>query len=415
MSAQQVPNQKKFDPVESLAELRHEFGEHGGVNMSIETSCTFTVLEAETMPKLFRGEVGPETADIYLYSRHYNPTVCVLSREIAAIEGTEAAYCTSSGMSAISAVIMQLCSPGDHVVAGDTLYGGTFALLHDFLPTKTNVETTFVNIADLEVVEAAFTDQTKLLYIESMSNPTLIVADIPRLAEIAHRHNAKLVVDNTFSPMVLSPAKLGADIVAYSLTKFVNGSADIIAGAICSDKDLIHQLIDLHSGTVMLLGPTMDPRIAFEISMRLPHLGIRMAEHSHRALTYSERLEKLGISVVYPGLPSHPQYELLKEMANEGFGFGGMFCIDMGTRERAYELMELLQNKNRFGYIAVSLGYYDTLMSCSASSTSSELSTEDQGQAGISPGLVRFSTGYTGSLQQRWSQLENALRTLDVI
>ena len=415
MSAQQVPNQEKFDPVESLAELRHEFGEHGGVNMSIETSCTFTVLEAETIPKLFRGEVGPETADIYLYSRHYNPTVCVLSREIAAIEGTEAAYCTSSGMSAISAVIMQLCSPGDHVVAGDTLYGGTFALLHDFLPTKTNVETTFVNIADLEAVEAAFTDRTKLLYIESMSNPTLIVADIPRLAEIAHRHNAKLVVDNTFSPMVLSPAKLGADIVAYSLTKFVNGSADIIAGAICSDKDLIHQLIDLHSGTVMLLGPTMDPRIAFEISMRLPHLGIRMAEHSHRALTYSERLEKLGISVIYPGLPSHPQYELLKGMANEGFGFGGMFCIDMGTRERAHGLMELLQNENRFGYIAVSLGYYDTLMSCSASSTSSELSPEDQGQAGISPGLIRVSTGYTGSLQQRWAQLENALRTLDVI
>ncbi len=415
MSAQQVPNQEKFDPVESLAELRHEFGEHGGVNMSIETSCTFTVLEAETMPKLFRGEVGPETADIYLYSRHYNPTVCVLSREIAAIEGTEAAYCTSSGMSAISAVIMQLCSPGDHVVAGDTLYGGTFALLHDFLPTKANVETTFVGIADLEAVEAAFTNRTKLLYIESMSNPTLIVADIPRLAEIAHRHNAKLVVDNTFSPMVLSPAKLGADIVAYSLTKFVNGSADIIAGAICSDKDLIHQLIDLHSGSMMLLGPTMDPRIAFEISMRLPHLGIRMAEHSHRALTYSERLEKLGISVVYPGLPSHPQYELLKGMANEGFGFGGMFCIDMGTRERAYELMELLQNENRFGYIAVSLGYYDTLMSCSASSTSSELSPEDQSQAGISPGLVRFSTGYTGSLQQRWSQLENALRTLGVI
>jgi len=415
MSAQQVPNQEKFDPVESLAELRHEFGEHGGVNMSIETSCTFTVLEAETMPKLFRGEVGPETADIYLYSRHYNPTVCVLSREIAAIEGTEAAYCTSSGMSAISAVIMQLCSPGDHVVAGDTLYGGTFALLHDFLPTKTNVETTFVNIADLKAVEAAFTDRTKLLYIESMSNPTLIVADIPRLAEIVHRHGAKLVVDNTFSPMVLSPAKLGADIVAYSLTKFVNGSADIIAGAICCDKDLIHQLIDLHSGTVMLLGPTMDPRIAFEISMRLPHLGIRMAEHSHRALTYSERLEKLGISVIYPGLPSHPQYELLKKMVNEGFGFGGMFCIDMGTRERAYELMELLQNKNRFGYIAVSLGYYDTLMSCSASSTSSELSPEDQSQAGISPGLIRISTGYTGSLQQRWSQLENALRTLDVI
>jgi len=409
------PTGNKYNPVESLAKLRHEFGEHGGVNMSIEASTTFTVLEAGMMPKLFQGELGPETGDRYLYGRHFNPTVYVLSREMAALEGTEAGYCTPSGMGAISSVVMQLCKPGNHVVASDTLYGGTFALLHDFLPHKAGIESTFVNVTDYEAVEAAFKSQTKLLYIESLSNPTLVVADIPRLSEIAHRHGAKLVVDNTFSPMVLSPAKLGADVVVYSLTKFVNGASDIIAGAICSDRGLINQMIDLHTGTLMLLGPTMDPKAAFEISLRLPHLGIRIAEHSRRALAFSERLHDLDIPVIYPGLPSHPQHKLLKHIANDGFGFGGIFCIDVGTADRADRLMETLQNDDRFGYIAVSLGYFDTLMSCSASSTSSELSPEDQGRAGISPGLTRISVGYTGSLEQRWSQLMSALGKLGVI
>lgn len=409
------PTGNKYSPVESLAELRHEFGEHGGVNMSIEASTTFTVLEAEMMPKLFQGKLGPETGDRYLYGRHFNPTVYVLSREMAAIEGTEAGYCTSSGMSAISAAVMQLCNPGDHIVASDTLYGGTFALLHDFLPHKAGIEATFVNVADYEAVEAAFKSHTKLLYIESISNPTLVVADIPRLGEIAHRNEAKLVVDNTFSPMVLTPAKLGADVVVCSLTKFINGASDIIAGAICADRGLIRQMIDLHTGALTLLGPTMDPKVAFEISLRLPHLGIRMAEHSKRALAFSERLHKMGVPVIYPGLPSHPQHKLIKHISNDGFGAGGIFCIDVGTARHANRLMEILQNDNRFGYIAVSLGYFDSLLSCSASSTSSELSPEDQSRAGISPGLIRISVGYTGSLEQRWSQLTGALGKLGII
>jgi len=402
----------KFNPIESLADLRHEFGEHGGVNMSIEASTTFTVLEAELLPKLFQGKVGPEAGGYYLYGRHYNPTVYVLGRQLAALEGTEAGYCTSSGMSAIAATVLQCCDAGDHLVASDTLYGGTFALLNDFLPRKASIETTFAPVTDFEAIEAAFTPRTRLLYVESMSNPTLVVSDIPRLAGIAHRHGARLVVDNTFSPMILSPVRLGADVVVHSMTKFINGASDIIAGAVCAEHRLIDQMMDLHTGALMLLGPTMDPRVAFEIGLRLPHLGLRMAEHSRRALAFSQRLVELKVPVIYPGLPSHPQHELLKRLANEGFGYGGIFCVDLGTAQRANRFMETLQNEARFGYIAVSLGYLDTLMSVSASSTSSEMSFDAQDRAGISPGLVRISIGYTGSLEQRWGQLAGALGKL---
>jgi methionine-gamma-lyase len=415
MSERPPAGSQPFDPIESLARLRHEFGEHGGVNMSIEASTTFTVLHADLLPKLFQGQLGPEEGGYYLYGRHFNPTVYTLGRELAALEGTEAGYCTASGMSAISAAVMQCCDPGDHIVASDALYGGTFALFHDFLPRKTGIKTTFVPMLDLAAIEAAITDRTRLIYVESLANPTLVVADIPRLAEIAHRHGARLVVDNTFSPLVLSPAALGADIVLHSLTKFINGASDTIAGAICGPHELIDEMMDLHGGALMLLGPTMDPRVAFEISLRLPHLGIRMQEHSRRALEFSRRLSERGVRVIYPGLPNHPQHELLGRIGNKQFGYGGIFCVDLETAERANQFMDYLQNKERFGYIAVSLGYFDTLMSASASSTSSEMSAADLSRAGISPGLVRVSIGYTGSLEQRWNQLADALRWLGMM
>jgi len=408
-----MTNDLRFNPVESLADMRHEFGEHGGVNMSIEASTTFTVLEPELLPKLFQGQLGPASGGFYLYGRHYNPTVYVLGRELAALEGTEAGYCTASGMSAVAAVVLQCCDQGDHIVASDALYGGTYALFHDFLPRKSGIRSTFVDVSDFNALEAAFTGRTRLLYVESLSNPTLVVADIPRLADLAHSHGAVLAVDNTFSPVFLSPAQLGADVVIHSLTKFINGASDCIAGAICAKRELIDRMMDLHGGALMLLGPTMDPRVAFEISLRMPHLGLRIAEHGRRALDFSHRLAERGLSVIYPGMASHPQHQLLARLANPGFGYGGIFCVDLGTAERANRFMELLQNEESFGYIAVSLGYFDTLLSCSASSTSSELSPADQRRAGISPGLVRISLGYTGSLKQRWEQLADALDRLD--
>lgn len=402
-----------FDPVESLAAMRHEFGEHGGVNMSIETSTTFTVMKASTLPAIFHGQQGPE-GGCYLYGRHFNPTVYVLGRQLAALEGAEAAYCTASGMSAISAALLQLCDHGDHIIASKTVYGGTFALLNEFLPAKAGIEVTFVDAFDLASVEAAFTERTRVVFVETMSNPTLRVADIPRLADIAHARGARLVVDNTFCPLVVSPIRLGADVVVHSLTKFINGASDVIAGAVCGTTEFILSLMDLHTGALMLLGPTMDPRAAYEISLRLPHLGLRMAEHGRRALVFASRLRDRGLEVVYPGLPDHPDHRLLQRLGNQEYGFGGVLTIDVGSSQRACELMEVLQNRDRFGFMAVSLGYFETLMTCPASSTSSEMSDDELRAAGIAPGLLRISVGYTGSIEQRWRQLEDALEIVGI-
>ncbi|MCA9275351.1 MAG: aminotransferase class I/II-fold pyridoxal phosphate-dependent enzyme [Phycisphaerales bacterium] len=401
-----------FDPVQSLSRVQHEFGEHGGVNMSIEASTTYTVMDAGIMPEIFGGRMGPETGGCYLYGRHFNPTVYVLGRYLAAIEGTEAGYATSSGISAIACTLMQLCAPGDEIVASNAIYGGTFALLKEYLPAKTGITVRFVDISDLDAVRKAISGRTRVVYTESISNPTMVVADLPKLADIAHDAGAQLVVDNTFSPMLLSPAQHGADIVVHSLTKFIGGCSDIIAGAVCASKDFISQLMDLHMGSIMLLGPTMDPRVAFDLSLRLPHLGLRMREHSRRAQFFAEKLEGLGIGVSYPGLRSHPQHGLLESLVNPGFGYGGLFAIDLGTKERAFDFMNYLQQQEGFGFLAVSLGYFDTLMSCSASSTSSELSDEELAEAGIRPGLVRVSLGYTGTLEDRWAQFERALNSV---
>ena len=403
------------NPVETLANTRHEFGEHGGVNMSIEASTTFTAMHPDILAGMFHGETGPDKGGCYLYGRHFNPTVYSLSRQLAALEGTESAYCTASGMAAISATLIQLCNSGDHIVSSNTVYGGTYALMHDMFPVKNGITTSFVDITDLGEVEAAINENTRVLYAESISNPTLRVADIPALSEIAHRYDLKLVIDNTFSPLIINPKQLGADIVVHSMTKFIGGASDHIAGAICADKEFILELMDLHTGALMLLGPTMDPQVAFNINLRIPHLPIRMVEHAKRTQLFAERLHEMGMSVTYPGLSSHPDHELISKLHCPDYGYGGILTLDMGTVENANELLDLLQNEYHFGYVAVSLGYFDTLMSCSGSSTSSEMTDEDKTAACISPGLVRLSIGYTGTTEQRWSQLAEALKRIGAV
>ncbi|HNS99315.1 MAG TPA: aminotransferase class I/II-fold pyridoxal phosphate-dependent enzyme [Polyangiaceae bacterium] len=404
----------RFDPERALVEIKREFGEHGGVCPSIERSSTFTVLEPGTMPEIFGGLRGPDKGGCFLYSRHFNPTVDVLARSLAAMEGTEYAVCTASGISAISCTLLQLCTHGDHIVASDTVYGGTHALLAETFP-QMGIQTTLVDPTNVSAFEKAITPATKVLYTEVVGNPTLKVADIRALANLAHDRGIRLVVDNTFTPMVISPAQLGADVVVYSLTKFVNGASDMIAGAVCATKDFIFQLMDLHTGRVMLLGPTMDPRTAFDIYQRLPHLALRMREHSRRALAIAQRLESIGAPVVYPGLESHPQHALMRSMGNEGFGFGGLLTLDCGTVQRAEKTMSLLQNEEGFGYIAVSLGYFDTLISCSGSSTSSEIPPEDRERIGLSPGLLRIAVGYSGTLEDRMAQIERAVRKAELV
>ncbi|UCF92328.1 MAG: aminotransferase class I/II-fold pyridoxal phosphate-dependent enzyme [Desulfobacterales bacterium] len=405
---------QSYNPEQALWETRREFGEHGGVTPSIERSSTFTVMDPAIMPEIFEGLRGPEKGGCFLYSRHFNPTVDVLARYMAAIEGTEAAVCTASGMAAIACTLLQICEGGDHIVSSDTVYGGTHAFLSELLP-EMNITTSFVEPTDPAAFAAAVQPNTRVIYTETVGNPTLKVADIPRLVELARRKGLLLVVDNTFSPMMISPARLGADVVVYSMTKFINGASDLIAGAICTRKEFVYQLMDLHRGRVMLLGPTMDPRIAYDLIQRLPHLALRMRGHSARALAIAERLYALGVPVTYPGLPSHPQYGLITTIMNAGYGYGGVLTIDCGTREKAEKLMSILQNEERFGLIAVSLGYFDTLMSCSSSSTSSEIAPEAQHKMGLSPGLVRISVGYTGSPEVRLEQIERSVKAVGLV
>ena len=405
---------QKFSPEQAIWKIRREFGEHGGVSPSISRSSTFTVMDPSIMPEIFRGARGPHKGGCYLYSRHFNPTVDTLARELAAMEATELAVCTASGMSAISCALLQACKNGDHIVSSNTVYGGTHALMDDVLP-EMGIQTTFVNPEDTQGFEKAIRPETKVIYAESMGNPTLTVTDIPALATIAQKHQLKLFIDNTFSPMMITPANLGADVVIHSLTKYINGASDLIGGVICAKKEFIYELMDLHKGRVMLLGPTMDARTAFDIQQRLPHLAIRLKEHSQRAQAISEHLTALGVAVGYPGLRSHPQFELMSFMLNEGFGFGGILTIDCGTAEKAERLMSHLQNKERFGLIAVSLGYFDTLMSCSSSSTSSEISEDQQQKIGLSQGLVRLSLGITGTLTERTQQIERAVKEVGLI
>jgi len=242
-----------------------------------------------------------------------------------------------------------------------------------------------------------------------MGNPILNIADIPALAALAHGKKMMLIVDNTFSPMIFSPHWLGADVVVYSLTKYINGASDLIGGAICAGSQFIQELTNLHTGRVMLLGPTMDPRVAFDVIQRLPHLAIRIREHGLRAIAMAQMLKEMTVKVIYPGLKDHPQHELAGQSGNAGYGLGGILAIDCGSRERAEVLMEVLQNEEKFGFIAVSLGYFDTLISCSGSSTSSEIDIEDQRRMGLSPGLLRIALGYTGGLTFRLEQMKRAV------
>jgi len=209
-----------------------------------------------------------------------------------------------------------------------------------------------------------------VLYCETVSNPLLEVADIAGLAALAEKYNLKLVVDNTFSPLSVSPAQLGADVVIHSLTKFINGSSDTVGGVICGTQEFIDSLRNVNDGACMLFGTTMDSLRAASILKNMRTLHIRIQQHSKNAMYLAKKFEEDGLKTVYPGLASHPSNELYATMINEEYGFGGMLTIDVGSLEKANELMELMQSKN-LGYLAVSLGFYKTLFSAPGTSTSS--------------------------------------------
>jgi len=397
-----------FKPANNIQDLQY-FGEFGGVNPSISDSSTYTFLSAKTMFDTFEGNAD----GCYLYSRHSTPSNLYLGQALAAMEGTEAANVSATGMGAITPVIMQLCGAGDHVVSSRTIYGGTYAFLKNFAP-RFQVKTSFVNITKLEEVEAAITPDTKILYCETVSNPLLEVADISGLSKIAKRHGLQLVVDNTFSPLSVSPALLGADIVIHSLTKFINGSSDTMGGVVCGSQELIDALRSVNDGASMLLGASMDSLRAASILKNLRTLHIRMKQHSHNAMYLAERFEKDGLKIVYPGLVSHPSHELFTSMMHEEYGYGGMLTMDAGNLAKANELMELMQKEN-IGYLAVSLGFYKTLFSAPGSSTSSEIPEEEQAAMGLSDGLIRFSIGLDNDIKRTYQEIKKCMSIVGIL
>ena len=396
-----------WDPATAIRDkVKRVFGECGGVNESIEPSTTFTTMNPETMRALFKGEGGPQDG-CFLYARHFAPNSLRLGMRIAAMEDTEIAYPTASGMSAISATLMQLLNPGDHIVSSGAIYGGTHALLQNFLP-RFGINSTFVRPADSDGFERAIQPTTKIIYVETEANPTMEIADLDRLAEMAHAKGALLVVDNTFTPLTFTPAHHQADIVIHSTTKFINGRSDAIGGAICSSHDLLLKLMDLNTGTLMLTGPVMDSRNAHQLNMYLNDLPLRIAAHSERALLFAQRMESLGLTVRYPGLSSHPQHQLAARMKNPNYGYGGMMNVDFGSVQRATAFVKKLQDLGG-GLNAVSLGYFDTLASVSGITTSSEIDGKQQTAMGLSPGLVRLSVGYTGTAESEWTKMQEAI------
>lgn len=392
-----------FDPGNEIQDLQF-FGEFGGVNPSISDSSTYTFMSAKSMFDTFEGN----TDGCYLYSRHSSPSNLYLSEALAKMENTESANVTASGMGAITSALMQLCKSGDHMISSRTIYGGTYAFLKNFLPDF-GVKIDFVDITKLDLIEQLIQPNTKVIYLETVSNPLLEVADIKGISALAKKNNIKVIVDNTFSPLSVSPKELGADIVIHSLTKYINGSSDTVGGVICGETDFINALKDVNNGACMLLGPTMDSLRASSVLKNLRTLPIRIQQHSRNAQYLAEKFEEAGIKTVYPGLKSHPGHELYKQMYNEKYGFGGMLTIDAGSLEKANATMEMMQQKN-VGYLAVSLGFYKTLFSAPGTSTSSEIPEDEQKEMGLTDGLIRFSIGLDADIERTFQTMMECLK-----
>jgi methionine-gamma-lyase len=397
-----------FDPSTEIQDYL-VFGEYGGVNPSITDSSTYTFLSPEKMKEMFDHDIE----GCFLYSRHWNPTNKYLADALAKLEDSEAAIVTASGMSAISSALLQICNTGDEIISSRTIYGGTYALFKNFLP-RLGIKVNFVNEQDLSAIENSINPNTKIIYCESVSNPLLEIADIPEISKIANANNLKLMVDNTFSPISITPLQLGAHIVVHSLTKYINGTSDCMAGCVCSTKDFISELTHINSGASMLLGPALDSYRAASILKNLHTLHIRIKKHSENAMYVATELEKLGCKVFYPGLNSHSGKSLMTDLMNEGFGYGGMLAIDAGDEKTADTLMERLQ-ANKVGYLAVSLGYFKTLFSSPGHSTSSEIPKEEQDKMGLSEGLVRMSVGLDNNIEKTFERIKLSLEEVGML
>ena len=320
----------------------------------------------------------------YEYARGKNPTREALERNVAALEGGRHGFAFSSGMGCVDS-IMKLFKTGDHIVCGENLYGGVFRLF-DKLLQNYGITFSWVDTRDPQIIEDAMTPATRMVFVETPTNPNMRICDLRAAAEIAHRHNALLLVDNTFaSPFFQRPLEFGADMVYHSTTKYLNGHSDMIGGiAVLNDDDLAVRLQFILNAAGAVPGP-FDSFLALRGTKTL-HL--RMPRHDENGRQIAAWLaERLGEDkIIYPGLPSHPQHELAKAQMS---GFGGMISVELGTKERANEVL----SRCRVFSLAESLGGVESLISHPASMTHASVEPARRANLGITEGLIRLSCG----------------------
>lgn len=353
----------------------------GAVSIPIYQSSTFAFKDAKHGADIFSGE-----QEGYVYTRIGNPTQSALEKEMAFLEGGEAALAFGSGMAAISSIVFSLCQSGDNFVSSNTLYGGTHSLFVDTLP-RFNIIASEVDTTDLDQIEAAIDENTKLIYVESPANPTLMITDLEACSKIANKHKIPLVIDNTFStPYFQQPFKLGAHIIIHSATKYIGGHGDTVAGVVIGKKDYIDEL---RGNFLRDLGGVISPLSAWLLVRGLKTLAVRMQRHEENALKIAKYLQfhpKIE-RVWYPGLKTHPHYKLGQRQMS---GSGGMVSFEIkGGRKAGEKLM----NSVKIFTLAVSLGDVDSLIEHPASMTHSTYSDEELEKIGITQGLVRLSVG----------------------
>ena len=362
----------------------------GAIMTPIYTSSTYV----QESPGVHKG---------YDYSRSINPTRKALEACIADLEGSNFGYAFASGMSA-SATVLEILSSGDHVIAMDDLYGGTYRLFENVRKRSAGLDFTFCDLSDVKALEASLKPNTKMIWIETPTNPLLKIADLKAIASFAKHNNLIAVCDNTFcSPFVQNPLEFGFDIVVHSATKYLNGHSDLIGGVVvCSDDktELAEQLLYLQNA----VGSIMNPFDSFLLLRSLKTLPVRMERHCSNAIQIANFLEshKSIQRVIYPGLESHPQHEIAKEQMN---GFGGMISVEIkGGLEGAKKFLE----RTEIFSLAESLGGVESLIEHPAIMTHASIPPEVREEIGISDGLVRLSVGIE-ALEDLTGDLEKAL------
>ncbi len=321
-----------------------------------------------------------------IYSRFTNPTVRTFEERLAAMEGAERCVATASGMSAITATCIGLLKTGDHIVSSRSIFGSTTMLFENFL-RKLGIETTFVELSDVSAWEQAIKPETKFLFLETPSNPLTELVDIAALADIAHKKDCLLVVDNCFcTPVLQQPIALGADIVIHSATKYIDGQGRCMGGAVCGSNEIVGDSV---YGFLRTAGPSMSAFNAWVFLKGLETLQLRMQAHSASALKLAQWLEQQAVveRAYYPGLESHPQHELAKQQQS---GYGGIVSFELkGGKEAGWNLIDA----TRLISISANLGDAKTTITHPATTTHGRLTSEQRQNAGISDGLIRVAVG----------------------